>query len=489
MAQYNLAGNIDSNKVFLINRSELEGRFEVQYYLPEINQLEKTIRKKSTKKLRDFIVKISSGATPSVQEEEKFYSDELNGIPFLRVQNLNPNGRIDLSNLRYINKETHENYLRRSQVSEGDLLVKITGVGRMAIASVAPLGFIGNTNQHMAVVKTSDVEVSKYLANYLNLDLVEKLASRRATGATRPALDYSALKSIPIIENIDFSIINDAEELSRKKEAEAKALLESIDSYLLEELGITLPEKTEVKTEDIPAWMNPENLLVKNGRLFVTSSREVIGQRLDTDYTLKIGFLNALQSKYPFVQMKDIIDRPPQYGANEESIEGNPDTDIRYIRITDIDEFGNLRQDTFRTATTIESQYLLSVNDLLFARSGATAGKCYIHKSTDKDSIFAGYLIRFSLKSDIALPDYVFHFCNSKLYAYWVSMIQRPSAQPNINSEEFKSLQIPLPPMEKQLEIASYITSTRQRAFELRENALNLLELTKRQVEIMILGE
>jgi hypothetical protein len=47
MAQYNLSGNIDPNKVFLINRSELEGRFEVQYYLPEINLLEKTIRKKS----------------------------------------------------------------------------------------------------------------------------------------------------------------------------------------------------------------------------------------------------------------------------------------------------------------------------------------------------------------------------------------------------------------------------------------------------------
>ena len=81
--------------------------------------------------------------------------------------------------------------LKRSQVSEGDLLIKITGVGRMAIASVAPKNFVGNTNQHMVVVKTGNVAISKYLAHYLNLDIIEKIASRHSTGGTRPALDYS----------------------------------------------------------------------------------------------------------------------------------------------------------------------------------------------------------------------------------------------------------------------------------------------------------
>ncbi len=51
------------------------------------------------------------------------------------------------------------------------LLVKITGVGRMAIASVAPENFVANTNQHMVVIKPKNIS-SKYLAQYLNLDLV-----------------------------------------------------------------------------------------------------------------------------------------------------------------------------------------------------------------------------------------------------------------------------------------------------------------------------
>lgn len=185
-----MQSNTEQNtRHFIIQRSELEGRWEPEYYAPEIKQLEDKIRSKTPKKLKDYIQKMASGATPSVQEVEKYYSDAENGLPFLRVQNLQTNGELDLEDVKYINRKTHETSLKRSQVSEGDLLVKITGVGRMAIASVAPDGFEGNTNQHMVVIKTGDKEISKYLAKYLNLDVSEKLASRRATGGTRPALD------------------------------------------------------------------------------------------------------------------------------------------------------------------------------------------------------------------------------------------------------------------------------------------------------------
>ena len=100
MSQFKLSEGIDNNKIFLVKRSELEGRLDIDYYRPQIMNLEKKIRQKSSKKLNQFIIKMASGSTPSVTEEEKFYSDAKNGIPFLRVQNLNPNGEINLDNLR-----------------------------------------------------------------------------------------------------------------------------------------------------------------------------------------------------------------------------------------------------------------------------------------------------------------------------------------------------------------------------------------------------
>nr|WP_199000221.1 restriction endonuclease subunit S [Flavobacterium sp. ASV13] len=465
-----LANTVNKNKVFILNRAELEGKFEVSYYSPEIKNLEDLIRKKTSKKLSDFIVKLSSGATPSVTEIEKFYSDKQNGVPFLRVQNLQPNGILNIDDVKYINKETHENYLKRSQVNEGDLLIKITGVGRMAVASVAPEGFIGNTNQHMVVIKTESKSISEYLANYLNLDLVEKLATRRATGGTRPALDYSALKSIPIIEDIDFSMIKKAEILKQQKEIQANELLKSIDNYLLKELGLVLPEK---------------NISLQS-RIFTTKLSEISGIRFDPDYISKYKFLIDQKAKYKFLPLSDLITQSPQYGANEEALERSSENDIRYIRITDIDEIGNLKEKNWKTALNTSDKYYLNYNDLLFARSGSV-GKCYIHKEIDKDAIFAGYLIRFVLDPKKANADYIFYFCNSSIYKFWVSAIERPAVQSNINSEEFKSMPIPLPPLEKQIEIAENILSIRTKAKQLQEEGRAILEKAKQNIEKKIL--
>ena len=179
--------------------------------------------------------------------------------------------------------------------------------------------------------------------------------------------------------------------------------------------------------------------------------------------------------------------KQPQYGANEESIDVNCQTDIRYIRITDIDEIGNLKQLEWKTAVNIEEKYLLSYNDILFARSGSV-GKCYIHKETNNPAIFAGYLIRFVFNEKVN-PDYVFYYCNSTVYWFWIRTIQRPAVQSNINSEEYKSLKIPLPPIEKQNKIVMHISEMRKNAKHLQMEAVNILESAKQKIEQLILGE
>lgn len=262
---YQVPQHINKDKIFIINRSEIEGRLEPVYYRPSIALLERKIRSLSTKKLRNYAFSIAGGATPKKTEAEKYYSNSENGVPFLRVQNLQTTGDLSLDGCLYINKETHSGLLKRSQVAEGDLLIKITGVGRMAIASVAPKKFIGNTNQHMVVVKTGNTDTSKYLAQYLNLDIIEKIASRHSTGGTRPALDYPSLKSLPIIEGLNFSVIDDAIKEKKEKENESQRLIDSIDDYLLNELGIIIP--------------NVDTTL--ENRIFHFSYKDITGKRID----------------------------------------------------------------------------------------------------------------------------------------------------------------------------------------------------------------
>ena len=68
-----------------------------------------------------------------------------------------------------------------------------------------------------------------------------------------------------------------------------------------------------------------------------------------------------LVSKYSIVKLKDCILNKGTYGANEPSIPYN-EGDIRYIRISDIDENGNLKKYWFPNNDNYLDGYDLPVN-------------------------------------------------------------------------------------------------------------------------------
>lgn len=194
---------------------------------------------------------------------------------------------------------------------------------------------------------------------------------------------------------------------------------------------------------------------IDNDKIFIVKRSEIKG-RLDPKMAL---YNRKVQSwLYPKVRLNDLLLSKPQYGAAEPGITRTGIKSPRYIRITDIDEYGLIsHNDLGATADNIENQYILHDFDLLIARSGATVGKAYIHKECPYTCFFAGYLIRFVINSQKALPDYVFAFTQTNIYKEWVNAIQRPSGQPNINAEEYQSLEIPLPPLAIQHDIVSII--------------------------------
>ena len=207
---------------------------------------------------------------------------------------------------------------------------------------------------------------------------------------------------------------------------------------------------------------------------FVINSKN-IKTRFDPLYLRNIAYVNNIKSKYPLTPLGKLLKEPPQYGANETAIEGNKEKDIRYIRITDIDGFGNLKPEEWKTAQTTDKKYLLNENDILFARSGATAGKTFIYKNGFGKAIFAGYLIRFRFDETKVNPLFVFYYTQLQRYALWVKSIQRPSGQPNINSGEFKAFEIPLPPLETQNRIVSIMHTAYEQKEQKEQEAEKLL--------------
>ena len=222
---------------------------------------------------------------------------------------------------------------------------------------------------------------------------------------------------------------------------------------------------------------------IDKNKIFIVQRSEIEG-RLDP----KMALYNrkAQSSLYPKVRLKDLIVCKPQYGAGEPGIERKKFTDARYIRITDIDEYGLISHDDLgATANCIEDKYILNENDILIARSGNTVGKAYIHKSTPYDCFFAGYLIRFIVDKKKALPEYIFTFTQLNTYKDWVKAVQRPSGQPNINSEEYQSLEIPLPDIDKQHQIVDIINSAYLQKQQKESEAQQLLD----SIDAYILNE
>ncbi len=90
---------------------------------------------------------------------------------------------------------------------------------------------------------------------------------------------------------------------------------------------------------------------------------------------------------------KRLLREPLTYGLNEAAELEERDLP-RYLRITDFDDDGNLREDTFRSLPwEVAREALLEPNDVLFARSGATVGKTFMFLNYEGEACFAGYLI------------------------------------------------------------------------------------------------
>lgn len=475
MSSYTISKTLNPKRVFILQKSELEKRLDPFFYVPELLELEKRVLAKKPKKLRDYVKGLASGATPKTTESEKYYTEKENGIPFLRVQNLLPTGILELDDCKYINEETHNGMLKRSQVSEGDLLVKITGVGRMAVASVAPERFIGNINQHVCVIKTGSREISETLSAFLNSDIGEKLASRRSTGGTRPALDYPALLSIPIIEDKHIlQITNKVIEQKQKNEAQAEKLLSSIDDYLLKELGIKLPD--------------PPGNILKN-RIFTTTISELSGNRYDPNYHQKYFhqvFVAFENGKYEYSQIRKYASFQAGYAFKSTDyleLSNCLLITIKNIRQNqiDIDDATFLPDDFYKQY----KEFQIKINDLLIAMTGATIGKVGIYNHPDNSLL--------NQRNGIIKPDninsiYLMSLLNLPIFQKLILRNSNGGAQPNISETDIMRISIPVPPLDKQNEIANHITSIRQQAQQLKDKTKELLKKASEEIEGILLG-
>ena len=351
------------------------------------------------------ICEVQAGGTPSRNKKEFWVQGN---IPWVKIKDINS---------KYISKvEEHitELGLQFSSAklfSRGTILYTIFAT----IGEVAILDIDAATNQAIAGLHLKSEKVLKeYL--YFFLLSIKNRVKNDSRGVAQNNINLTYLKNIevPIVEN-------------------------SIQQEICNNL---------TKINQIITLRNQQ--LIELSNLVKSRFNEMFGDPVFNEM------------RWRRCKLKDISVEKLAYGSGASAIDFSG---LRYIRITDIDECGNLKIDK-KSPSHYDEKYLLNTGDILFARSGATVGKTFLYSKEKYGSAqYAGYLIRLIPNLSLVNPVFVYHFTNTKFYNDFIAKVQNAVAQPNINAKQYGELDFILPPLSLQNEFADFVAQVDKSQF------------------------
>lgn len=265
---------------------------------------------------------ITGGSTPL----GGIYTDE--GRPFLRVQNVH-RGYLDLSDVVFIDEQTHLQDLSRSQLRAGDVLVTITGWTYGQVAKVEGDAARGNVNQHVVRLRLKKGYDPDFLVGYLNSELGRDQFEHDYTGSSRPALDYEALRRALVL-------LPEPRQSSRLVGALRKSF--EMASHEVALASATLANENGVvhRLLQIPSLPEPV------GRVFVVGSRQ-LGDRLDaTRYDPDYEKVLRVLERGPLKIVK--VSKIAKDSTSRVAPSTQPEQEFRAVELSDFDaRFGEIR--------------------------------------------------------------------------------------------------------------------------------------------------
>jgi restriction endonuclease S subunit len=468
MAGFELSAGVNADNVFLVSYSELQGRLDPLFY-NTVHGFSLTKTTYPVKKLSEVIDMQRGRFGHRPRNDPKFYDGQ---YPFIQTGDV---VKASHTNEPIAYTQTlNELGLKTSRLFDKNVLV-ITiaaNIGDTAILNYPacfPDSLIGITPKTDALTLSYLNVYFKFLKPYLN-DLAPQSAQKN--------INYQQLSPVPIvmpplaIQQKISGLFHQAHEQKQQKEQQAQALLDSIDDYLLNALGITLPQQ--------------DNGLEM--RIFTVPFSEVVGRRLDVFYnspkhTNKYESLK--KSKFSLLKIRDISTSV----LNGKEFREYSDAGYRYLRVSDLDKFDiSNHNPRFIELSNFPESIRLSKSDILISRSGSLG---LVSVVTDEilDSVLSSHIFKLSLDVKVVMPEYVEGYLRSTLGQFQFFQKNNGGIIPELNQSALKDISVIVPPLKKQTEIATHITQIRAQAKQLQAEAANVIATAKVEIERMILGE
>ncbi len=324
-------------------------------------------------------------------------------------------------------------------------------------------------------LKDNDLTL-EYLNIYIRI--IRQYIENLAPQAAQKNINLKQLGKLPIIvpnKDVQKEIVSIMESAYSKKirmKKKAQSLLDSIDTYLLQELGITIPSEEK-------------NIL--ESRMFYVNLKDILKSRFDSFYYQKKYDKyekSILSGKYPINKLEIYI-KNISYGVSVDNCYDK--TGIPMLRIRDIKPNAIDSQEIVYLPVEMEEELHHSrvrVGDILITRSG-TIGVCSIVDKLHDGFAFGSFMIKISLKNIV--PEYVSYIINSYIGKKYFERNKIGAVQGNITIPIIKSLLFPVPQIEKQKEIVQKIKEIYLEIKRLDEDAQETIKLAKSKVEKILL--
>ena len=471
---YQVPEHISKDKIFIVKKSEIKGRLDPHYNQPLYIELWDKLLSISAKitTLRESSISIFSGITPKRGGDA--YTDN-QGIPFVRSGDFSETNEIDFSQLLCIKENIHNTLMANSKLQNGDLLIAIVGatIGKVGVYQY---NYEANINQAICAVRLKKNLNPYYVQAFLQTDVGKIIIERTKRPVARANINLEEVGSfpIPLLDSHRQDMIVDIMEFGRKqkraKEFEAQQLLDSIDGYLLKELGITIPEiETDI-----------------GYRMFVVQRSDLKGRYTPSLYKDAISLCSTIYDNIPLSHLAYINPNTRlSYQDKEMLISFVPMESINeiYAEITD-------NKNCFIAESKGFTRF--QEGDLLWAKITPCMenGKSAIAKD-----LINGYgcgsteLHVIRPKNDNLLVGYIHSLLHMKIVRQTAKLYFGGSAgQQRVATDFLENFNVPLPSYTKQQEIVDYIADIRTRAKALQVEGKVILENAKRKVEQMIMG-
>jgi type I restriction enzyme, S subunit len=373
--------------------------------------------------LNDLSIKIGSGITPS--GGVTVYKED--GRPLVRSQNIGW-GNLLLDDIAYIDDETHKTF-PNTEIKLNDVFLNITGasIGRSSFANEQLVG--GNVNQHVCIIRTN----SKVLNHiFLNLFLLSKKGQKQIeifqSGGNRQGLNIGQIKTfqIPVPPLAEQAVISAALR-------DADALINSLEKLIA--------KKRNIKQGAMQRLLKPKKGWEVNRLPDLVWFQEGPGVRNSQFTNSGVKLLNGTNID----DGKLILEKTERYISEKE-------------------------------AYGWYSHFLVDDGDILIACSGVTIDK-FEEKVTIASNVHLPLCMntstmRFKVMTDKLSKEFFFHFLKSVSFKEQIGGKATGSAQLNFGPAHVKMVEISIPELKTQQEIADILSNMESEIFAL-ENKLS----------------